>query len=92
VQQLPARPGVTGAHLLRTETPAIAATTEQKIRGLADRAADWIFIANGYDVQALRRLAEGELSAAALQGAGAAEDAIIGIYALRLSMVAGEAH
>jgi hypothetical protein len=91
VQQLPARPGVTGAHLLRTDTPVIAATTEQKIRGNADRAADWIFIANGYDMKALRDLAEGELSAAVLQGTGAAQGASIGIYTLRLSMVAAEA-
>lgn len=86
VRQLPALPGITGAHLLQTETPAIGPTTEQRIRGLADRAADWIFVANGYDPQALHRLAQGELSAAALRGAGAA----VGCYALRLSMAAAE--
>ena len=90
VRELPTRPGITGAHLLRTDTPAVAATTEQKIRGLADRTADWIFIAHGYDAQALRELAGGELSAAALQRAGAAEGAIVGAYALRLSMASGE--
>ena len=91
-RQLPARPGVTGAHLLCTDTPAVAPTTEQKIRGDADRVADWIFIANGYDAQALRRMVESELSTAALQHAGAVADAIIGTYGLRLSMVAAEAH
>ena len=90
VQQLPARPGVTGAHLLCTETPAIAPTTEQRIRGNADLAADWIFIANGYDAQALQRLADSELATAALEGAGAARGAIVGTYGLRLSMVAGD--
>ncbi len=88
VQQLPARPGVTGAHLLCTETPSIATTTEQRIRGNADRAADWIFVVNGYDAQALRRLADGELTTEALQAAGAASGAIVGAYGLRLSMVA----
>lgn len=90
VQQLPARPGVTGAHLLCTETPSIAPTTEQQIRGNADRAADWIFIANGYDAQALQRLAESELAAAALEGAGAAGGVIVGVYGLRLSMAAAD--
>ena len=91
VRDVPQRRGLAGAHLLRTDTPDIAPTTEQKIRGLADRAADWCFIANGYDAQALRELAEGELSAAALHAAGARDGAIVGIYALRLSMVAAEA-
>lgn len=87
LQKLPVQPGLTGAHLLCTETPAIPLTTEQRIRGHADRAADWIFIANGYDTQALQRLAQGELSNAALEGAGAASGAVPGNYALRLSMV-----
>lgn len=88
VQQLPAQPGVTGAHLLCTETPPIAPTIEQRIRGNADRAADWIFVANGYDALALQRLAESGLSAAALESAGAAAGAIVGTYGLRLSMAA----
>ncbi|MDP3758906.1 MAG: hypothetical protein Q8R01_00155 [Ramlibacter sp.] len=91
VQELPARPGLTGAHLLKTNTPAIAPTTEQRIRSLADGAADWIFIVNGYDVQALRRLGGGELSDEALQGAGAAPAASSGDYGLRLSMVGADA-
>lgn len=91
VHQLPARPGLTGARLLRTDTPAIAATTEQAIRGHADRAADWILIANGYDAQTLRQLTLDELSPDALHGAGAASGAIIGTYVLRLSVTAAEA-
>lgn len=90
VQQLPALPGVVGAHLLYTETPPIATTTEQRIRGNADRAADWIFIANGYDALALERLAESALSVAALEGAGAARGLVVGTYGLRLSMVAAD--
>lgn len=88
LQALPVQPGMIGAHLLQTDTPAIAPTTEQQIRGLADRAADWIFIAIGYDAQALRRLADGALSAAALHGAGAAIGATTGAYALRASLTA----
>jgi hypothetical protein len=91
VQELPARPGLTGAHLLRTDTPDIEPTTEQRIRSLADGTADWIFIVSGYDAQALHRLADGELSNEALQGAGAAPGATTGAYELKLSMVAADA-
>ena len=37
-QSVAQRPGLVGLHLLRHEAPALAATTEQKIRGNADRA------------------------------------------------------
>jgi len=90
VRELPARPGLAGAHLLRTDLPAIAPTTEQQIRGLADRAADWVFIATGYDAQALRRLAEGALSPSALQGVGAVAGAVTSALVLRLSSAAAE--
>lgn len=91
VQELPARPGLAGAHLLLTDTPAIAATAEQRIRGLADRAADWIFVAIGYEPQALQVLTQSELSPAALHTAGAAAGATSAAYGLRLSMAADEA-
>lgn len=91
VRELPARPGLGGAHLLRNETPAIAPTTEQQIRGLADRAADWIVLVTGYDLQALRQLAAAELSALALHQAGAAHGVTAGTYTLRMSMTAAEA-
>jgi hypothetical protein len=42
-------------HLLRTETPKIAATTEQQIRGGKDTVADWIVVAIGYDRAAASR-------------------------------------
>jgi hypothetical protein len=85
------RGGVVGAHLLQTETPAIAPTTEQKIRGLSDQAADWIFIVVGYDAQVLRQLAEGVFADGALRAAGSAEGAITRAFVLRHSMVAVEA-
>src|SRR5687768_5013932 len=46
--RLPTSPGITGAHLLLTETPDAPATAEQKIRG-GDAAADWIILVSGYD-------------------------------------------
>lgn len=48
-----AQPGLSGAHLIVTDTPAMNATTEQKIRGGKDRAADWIYIVNGYAINAV---------------------------------------
>ncbi|MEO5880829.1 MAG: hypothetical protein ABIQ06_00295 [Caldimonas sp.] len=66
------RPGVVGMHLLRHETPGLAKTAEQKIRGDADRVADWVVIVSGYDAPALRGLGEGELSEASLHALGAA--------------------
>lgn len=90
VERLPLAPGITGAHLLCTEVPQIAATTEQKLRGLSDRAADWVVLVQGYEAEALDGLAGGALSPAALQAAGARGDVTSGRYSLRLSMVAGE--
>ena len=89
-EELSARPGLAGVHLLQTDTPPIAPTTEQRIRGLADRAADWILVATGYDAHELRRCAGAELSAAALERAGAAPGVTAGFYALRLSMTEAE--
>lgn len=83
---IPSRPGFTGAHLLRTETPAIAQTQEQKIRGGADAAADWVVLAGGYDTDALRGFLQGELGAAALVAAGAMPAQTSSVYELRLAM------
>ncbi len=82
---LPMRPGLTGAHLLKHETPAIAQTAEQKMRGAADRNADWVFVACGYERAALEALAAGELSAAALERLGATGEQISGLYSLSFS-------
>ena len=65
------RPGIVGLHVLRHEAPAMAATTEQKIRGNADRAADWIIVVSGYDLDAMRKLEGEELSEASLRASGA---------------------
>lgn len=91
VNELPGQPGLLGAHLLQTDTPDIAATTEQHIRGLADRSADWVLLVTGYDAAAVRRLGEATLSAAALQAQGAADGVLPALHVLGASMTAGEA-
>ena len=78
------RPGCVGAHLLRHEAPAIAQTTEQKIRG-NDRFADWVYVANGYDLAVLQALAGTELGAQALAAAGAAPGSEHGFHTLSFS-------
>jgi hypothetical protein len=55
LHELPTRPGIAGAHLLHTQTPQAAQTTEQKIRG-GDAVADWIVLLTGYDREALAEL------------------------------------
>jgi hypothetical protein len=76
------RPGVSAGHLLVHQAPKIETTTEQKIRGGPDPAADWIFIVCGYDLASLQALAGTELSDAVLAGAGAKIGAVRGLYAL----------
>ncbi len=82
--------GLAGLHLLRHETPRIAATEEQKIRGNADRTADWVLVACGYAPDALRALGRGELSGESLVGRGAAPGAEHGLYALSCSATPGD--
>jgi hypothetical protein len=84
---VPQEPGLVGLHLLRHEAPALGVTTEQKIRGNADRAADWVIVASGYDLAALRRLAETELGEARLRALGAAPDSERHLHALAYSAV-----
>lgn len=86
------QPGIVGLHVLRHEAPAIASTTEQKIRGNADRAADWAIVVNGYDDKALNRLAETELGDTALGRLGAAPGAERHIYGLAYTAVPGDVH
>ena len=84
------RPGTSAGHLLQTETPQIAATTEQKIRGGADGAADWIFIACGYDRAALADLAAAELGEEGLAKCGARAGTVRGLYTLSHSNTAAD--
>jgi hypothetical protein len=83
---LPLKPGLTSAHLLITDTPTTAApTAEQKIRG-GDATADWIVLLSGYDPEAVTSLVATRLSAAALRGLGAQDNATMGRYQLGFTM------
>jgi hypothetical protein len=91
LRELASKPGLTGAHLLITDTPKTASpTTEQKIRG-ADAAADWIVLISGYDPQIVQDVAAGRFSAAALHRLGAEEKTISGNYRLALTMTPQDA-
>lgn len=79
------RPGLVGLHLLRHEAPPLAATTEQQIRGNADRVADWVLVASGYDADALHGLGEAELGEAGLGALGAAPGTERHLYGLAYS-------
>lgn len=81
--------GITGGHLLRTQTPAAAKTEEQMIRG-GDGEADWIALLCGYDADTLRQATQQRLGAAALSAAGAAPTIVAGVYRLRASLAAAE--
>ncbi|MDM0014832.1 hypothetical protein QTH87_20480 [Variovorax sp. J22P168] len=87
IETLPARSGLIGAHLLRHQTPPIAQTTEQKIRGAADQVADWVFVACGYELEALKDLAASDLSERHLSSMGTAPDQVSDIYSLSYSAV-----
>lgn len=82
VRDLPGREGLAGAHLLCTDAPEVPQTEEQRIRGNADGVADWIFIACGYDPEALAPL-RAELAQVA-ERCGLARPPEAGVYQLRL--------
>jgi hypothetical protein len=83
------RPGCVGGHVLRHESPAIAQTREQVIRG-GDRMADWVLLVMGYDLQVLQAMAQGELSESALMQLGAAAGVESGVYTLSYSTTAAD--
>ncbi len=90
LSSLRARAGLTGGHLLITQTPEAAATKEQVIRG-ADGVADWIVLAFGYDLDALHTVQANELSAAALVKAGAAPQQTATVHRLSFAMTGEDA-
>ena len=80
------KPGLTGAHLLITDTPRVSAPTmEQRIRG-SDAAADWIVLISGYDSGVVQEAASSQLSAPALPGIGLQETIVMGCYGLAFTM------
>lgn len=83
---LASKPGLTGAHLLLTDTPRTSSpTTEQQIRG-KDGAADWIVLLSGYDSDAVEAVIAGQLSPSSLHGAGAHDNPTLGCYRLAFTM------
>lgn len=85
IEKLASTTGFAGGHLLRHETPDIQQTAEQKIRGAADRIADWVLVICAYDLSALEALSHGELSDESLNRLGADAHASRGIYKLSCS-------
>jgi hypothetical protein len=86
LRELALKPGLTGAHLLITDTPKTSApTTEQQIRG-SDAAADWIVLLSGYDPDIVQDAASGRFSASALRSIGAEETVVMGWYRLAFTM------
>ena len=89
IASLAMQPGLAGAHLLRHETPAMAATTEQKIRG-ADKAADWVLVVCAYDAAVLGAAMAAQLSPSALAQLGAAPQQVREVFSLQQSVVSGD--
>lgn len=84
------RAGLTAGHLLQTQTPQVASTVEQKIRGGADGVADWIVLVAGYDAQVLLDLAANQLGTLALTGAGALPEQTSALYRLSYTLTASD--
>lgn len=79
------QPGLVGLHLLQHQASAIPVTTEQRIRGLADTAADWVIVVTGYDADALWQLAATTFDEAGLPALGLAPSATRELHALAYS-------
>jgi len=90
VGDLAMKPGLVGAHLLEHRTPDIRATVEQKLRGGADQAAQWVLVACGYDARTLDALSKNELCADSLAERGAAAGAVSAMYELAHSATPGD--
>jgi hypothetical protein len=88
--ELAGLPGLSGAHLLVTDTPGnIPQTAEQRIRG-GDRTADWILVISGYDEGALRDAVALEMTDLGLLGKGVSVALAAGSYALSLAVSAAD--
>ena len=82
--------GITAAHLLHTQTPAIAQTKEQEIRGGNDQSADWIVVVTGYEIDTLNALLKTDLSENALIRVGTHGTLVSGLYSLSYSAMASD--
>jgi hypothetical protein len=86
LDSLPGIPGITGAHLLQTQTPELATTLEQRIRGGADGVADWILLISAYDRGALADVMFTQFSEKSLADQGAEPDQLTTLYRLSYCM------
>lgn len=84
------QPGCVGVHLLQHQPPALAPTTEQRIRGLSDAGADWVIVGAGYDLRAVTAWGQEHLASEALERAGAMPGASCRVYELAYCAVGGE--
>jgi hypothetical protein len=82
--------GITAGHLLHTQTPAIAQTKEQEIRGGNDQSADWIVVVTGYEVDTLNTLLKTDLSEHALVQVGVTGTLVSGLYSLSYTALASD--
>ncbi|PJG57200.1 hypothetical protein CVM73_02005 [Bradyrhizobium forestalis] len=83
---LASKPGLTGTHLLLTDTPKTSSpTTEQQIRG-EDGAADWIVLLSGYDAEMIEAVIASPLSPSTLGTLGAQDNPKIDRYQLAFTM------
>ena len=87
---LAGRRGLVGAHLLHTQTPKIAQTEEQKIRGGADGEADWIVLAMACELDTLHAIVAAEWTPGRLQVAGAGALLKPSLFRLAHSMIAAD--
>ena len=83
------RPGGVACHVLGTETPPAASTTEQQIRGGKDKAADWIVVAIAYEAPALDSL-QNQTLGQELERHGALPGALAGRYQLAYAASASD--
>lgn len=83
------QPGGVAFHVLRTETPQVASTKEQQIRGGKDKAADWVVIAIAYETTALEAL-QREAFGKGIERHGALPGALAGRYELAYAASAND--
>jgi hypothetical protein len=82
---LPARKGLTSAHLLESHPFPGPRTTEQKIRG-KDSLADWILLISGYDVEAVEAVVSNQLAPDTLVARGALPGTAEALYRAAYSL------
>lgn len=78
--------GITGCHLLQTQTPQVATTLEQTIRGGIDPAADWVLLFSGYDAETVSEVHSTRFNPNALAAIGAQPGHLTSFYNLSFTI------